>query len=396
MEREWREAIDMRSSSIALGLVLVSAFLLRTWNLSHGYITPIERSMLDGVLQLVQTGSYRPTALVRPTLPIYLQSMVAAVHFLWGATTGAWRSLSAFGDAQVLGWGRACSAVVGTAVVAVVYQIGMRWGSRHALLAAGLLTVSPMHVVASREMGEGALLTFFSALTLLLSIAASEQRHRGAFIRAGAAAGLAAACHYAGILTLVLPITAAWMTVSDESSRTSRAAGAVLAALAAFLVVTPLAVRDLPAFLNGFGDAASPLFGAGGPANLFEQLVGTLQWPGLVLATAGLILGVTRAVTGPGHTRWTLLVSFPVVYVAAVAWHGGSSDTVLLPVLPAVVLIAAIAVVSGVSQLRRFAIPRAVRTALIATLTVFAILPPSVLSIDLVRQAGREARAHGR
>jgi len=45
--------------------------------------------------------------------------------------------------------------------------------------------------------------------------------------------------------------------------------------------------------------------------------------------------------------------------------------------------------VSGVSQLRRFEIPRAARTALIATLTVATILPPAALSIELVRQAGK-------
>ncbi len=51
------------------------------------------------------------------------------------------------------------------------------------------------------------------------------------------------------------------------------------------------------------------------------------------------------------------------------------------------------AVISGVSQLRRFSIPRAARTALIAALTVAAVLPPAIVSIEIVRQAGREPRA---
>jgi hypothetical protein len=81
-----------------------------------------------------------------------------------------------------------------------------------------------------------------------------------------------------------------------------------------------------------------------------------------------------------------VLASFPLVYFTLVAWHGATSDAVVLPMLPAVSLLAAIAVISGVSQLRRFDIPRPARTALIAALTVVAILPPAVFSIALVRQ----------
>jgi len=391
-DREWREAIDMRSSLVSVGLVVVSGALLRYWNLRHGSVGPFETEIVDPVLQLIHTGSYRPQALVRPTLPIYLHALVAIVHFILGAITGVWRSLAEFGPGQVIAWGRGFSALVGTAVVFIVYQIGMRWGARHALLAAGLMAVTPTHVAVSRQIGEGSPLTFFSALSLLLSLIAIERGGRRRFILAGLAAGFAAASHYAGAIVVVVPLVAAWMTTSDESSRVSRAVAVSLAAVAAFVVATPLSVGDLPAFLNGFAIAASPT-GAGmaGDVELLRQLVWALQWPGVVLAFAGLSLGIVRAMTGPGHTRWTLLVSFPVAYFALVAWHGAASDAILLPLLPAMTVIAAIAVISGVSLLRRFDIPRAARTALIAALTVVAVLPPAVFSIELVRQAGRES-----
>ena len=91
MEREWRESIDMRSSLLSLGLVVVSGALLRYWNLRHGAVSPAERQIIEPVVQLLQTGAYRPRALTQPTLPIYLQAGVAIVHFLWGALGGAWR-----------------------------------------------------------------------------------------------------------------------------------------------------------------------------------------------------------------------------------------------------------------------------------------------------------------
>jgi 4-amino-4-deoxy-L-arabinose transferase-like glycosyltransferase len=394
MDREWREAIDLRSSLINVGLVVVSAALLRYWSLRLGFASAIETEVVRGASQLIRTGAYRPAALTHPTLPLYLHTAVAIVHFLVGAVRGAWRSLADYGPHQFVAWGRGFSAFLGTAVVVLVYQIGMRWGARHALLAAGLMAVMPTHVAVSREIGDGSPLVFFSALTLLCSLIAAERGKRTAFLAAGAAAGLAASSHYAGAVILIVPLVAGWMTITDESSRLSRAAWVVLAALAAFVVTTPLCVRDLPAFLDGFAAAASPWTagsraGAAGALELMRQLMRAFEWPGVILVLAGVALAIVRAITGPGHARWTLLVSFPVLYFTVVAWHGFTSDTVLLPLLPAAVVLAANAVISGVSLLRRFDIPRAARTTLIAALTVLAVLPPAVHSIALVHRAGR-------
>src|SRR5436853_3528432 len=133
MGREWREASDLRSSLASIGVVVAAGAALRFWNLRHGAVSPIESDIAGAVVQLLQTGSYHPAALVRPTLPVYLQTAVAVAHFVWGAAAGAWQSVSAFGPEQTIGWGRACSACLGTAVVFIVHQIGMRWGARHAL-----------------------------------------------------------------------------------------------------------------------------------------------------------------------------------------------------------------------------------------------------------------------
>jgi len=127
--------------------------------------------------------------------------------------------------------------------------------------------------------------------------------------------------------------------------------------------------------------------------DLLGELLSAVQWPGVILAFAGLCLAVVRAVTGPGHTRWTVLASFPLVYFTLLAWHGATSEAIVLPMVPAVTLLAAIAVISGVSQLRRFDIPRAARTALIAALTVTTVLPPAVFSIELIFQQSRDVRS---
>ena len=73
---------------------------------------------------------------------------------------------------------------------------------------------------------------------------------------------------------------------------------------------------------------------------------------------------------------------FPVLYFLFVSRQTLAFGRYLLPLVPFACLLASIAVVSGVSLLRRFDIPRAARTALVATLTVAAILPPALQAVS--------------
>jgi hypothetical protein len=99
------------------------------------------------------------------------------------------------------------------------------------------------------------------------------------------------------------------------------------------------------------------------------------------MAVAGLVLGAVRAVRGPGRVRWTLAVVFPLVYFWFVSRQSLVFGRDLMPLVPFLCLLAATAVVSGVSLLRRFDIQRTARTALIAALTVAALLPPTLQAI---------------
>jgi hypothetical protein len=63
----------------------------------------------------------------------------------------------------------------------------------------------------------------------------------------------------------------------------------------------------------------------------------------------------------------------------------------LLPMTPSLCVLAAAGVVSGVSLLRRYEIPRAARTTLIAALTIAALLPPALISITGDRDIARES-----
>jgi 4-amino-4-deoxy-L-arabinose transferase-like glycosyltransferase len=253
----------------------------------------------------------------------------------------------------------------------------------------------PMHVRESHYVLTDVPMTFFVALTLLLSLRAHERGTMSAFVWAGVAAGWAAATKYNGLLAVLMPLCAAYAAPADSgSTRITRAFAVVGACFAAFLIAAPYTVLDLPAFLTQYAALAGHY---GRSSRLPESpwltylkyLRQTMSWPGALLAAAGLVLAIVRAFTGPGHIRYVMLVLFPAIYFYVIATRTLVFGRYLLPVLPFACLVAAIAVVSGVSLLRRFAFPRNVRTALIAGGTIAAILPPFITSVSFDRILGR-------
>ncbi len=389
VEREWREASDLRTSRVALAIVLITAAVLRFWAIRRGipYAVQVdEPEIVERAFNMMRSGSLHPHFFDYPGLSLYLQLAVSIVRFISGAIAGEWYMLGqAHGDAFYL-WGRITMASFGVATVLLVYQVGMRWGARHALLASGLMAVLPLHVRYSHYVLTDTPLTFFVTLTFLLSLTAHERGTLGGFVSAGAAAGLAAATKYNGGIALIMPLIACWMTVPLRPGRLKTAFATVAASGIAFLLMAPYTILDLPAFLDNFARLANQYRVAVVGESLwilyFKYLVRhAFGWPGLLLALGGMGLGIVRLVRGPGRVRWTLAVVFPLVYYSMLTTQRIVFARYLLPMTPPLCVLAAAGVVSGVSLLRRYEIPRAARTALIAALTIAALLPPAIISI---------------
>lgn len=396
-EREWREASDMRVPAIGVVLVIVVAAVLRFWGIGHGIPYAIgvdEPEVMGRVVTMMKTGDYNPHFFDYPSLIFYLHLPVAVARFLFGAIGGKWHALSAVGPEDFYLWGRALTALLGVGTVYLTFQIGLRWGARHALFGAGLLAVLPMHVRESHFALTDVPVTFFATLTFLFSLMAHEKPHVKSFLWAGAAAGLTIGTKYNAGVVLLLPLITAWMTLEASPSRARCALATLGAAIAAFLLVAPFTILDLPAFLNGFAYLAQsyrprdPNLEAGWSIYL-KHLLRTFGWPAMLMMLAGFILGIVRAIKGPGRVRWTLLVTFPFVYFVLIADKTLIYGRYLLPLLPPLCMLAAIAVVSGVSLLRRFDIPRTPRRLLITGLTIAALLPPTLNAIAFDRAIGR-------
>lgn len=399
VEREWREASDLRASRMALAVVLIAAAVLRFWAIHRGipYAVQVdEPEIVERAVNMMRSGSLDPHFFDYPGLSIYLQLVVSILRFISGAISGEWYSLAQASGGSFYLWGRIVTASFGVATVLVVYQAGMRWGARHALLASGLMAVLPLHVRYAHYVLTDTPLTFFVALTFLLSLVAHERGTLRSFVIAGAAAGLAAATKYNGGVALIMPLLACWMTVPLQPGRLKAAIAAIAASGLAFLLFAPYTILDLPAFLDNFARLANQYRVAVVGESLwvlyFKYLVRhTFGWPALLLALGGMGLGIVRMVRGPGRVRWTLAVVFPLVYYTMLTTQKIVFARYLLPLTPMLCVLAAAGVVSGVSLLRRYEIPRAARTALIAALTIAALLPPALIAVTGDRELAKES-----
>jgi hypothetical protein len=187
------------------------------------------------------------------------------------------------------------------------------------------------------------------------------------------------------------------MTPATRPSRLVGVGATIAGAAIAFLVAAPYTLLDLPGFLNGYANLMASytnrVLPEAAAITYFKHLRNALWWPGMLAAIGGAIFAIVRAVKGPGRVRWTLAVTFPAVFYWFISQQTLVFGRYLLPLVPFVCVLAATAIVSGVSLLRRFAIPRLARTALITALTIAVLLPPTLVCVSLNRSLGSRTAA---
>jgi 4-amino-4-deoxy-L-arabinose transferase-like glycosyltransferase len=379
----------------ALMLILLTATLLRFWSLTarlpYGIGTD-EPQIVDRAIAMLQTGNLHPHFFDYPGLYIYLQFGVAVLRFLAGASAGQYASLSSFGADDLYPWARACSAALGTLTVAVTFLAARRFGAWEAIAAAALLAVLPGHVRESHFALTDTPLTLFVALTWLTTLRAHEAPSARTFAMAGAMVGLAAATKYNGAIAMLLPLVAVWMTPATTRFRLLASAAAICAAAAAYLIAAPYTVLDLPAFLDRFAKLNVEYFQTRSEIPPWEayakHLLNSFKWPAFVFGGAGIILALSRWITGPRRILWAL----PLLIIAPGFWLIASRTLVygryLLPVMPPT---CALAGVSFVWSARLIAV-RLRRPAALVIITVVAVIAlglPLATAIAYDRWLGR-------
>ena len=387
---------EVNRARLMLWLVLLAAATLRFWALSHGVPFSVqvdEPEIMLRAVRMMKTGDLNPHFFDYPTLYMYVQALVAVMRFLLGAMQGQWSSLAQAPPEAFYVWGRAVTAIAGTATVWLLYRAGLRWGMPTALLAALMFAVMPLHVRESHFVLADVPMTFFVVLTFVLSLRAHERATAGAFALAGVAAGLAAATKYNGALALLLPVLACVMTRAARPSRATAALSIVGAMVATFLVAAPYTLLDLPTFLNQFARLSSEYRLNVTPEPVWvlylKHLRNALGRPGSVLVIAGIAYAVVRIAAGPSRVKWTLALLFPLAYFRFISNQNIAFGRYLLPLLPFLSLVAAAAIVGAIERLRDVRVPVLARRAAIAALAAIAIVPPASTAIAFNANAAR-------
>src|SRR5262249_3730975 len=306
------DSANAKRARLGLGLALLAAALLRFWALSQGIayqLGPDEPEVMERAVRMMKTGVLNPHFFDYPGLYMYVQAAVSVVRFIVGAMQGKWAGLAQAPTDDFYLWGRAVTALLGTATVWVVYRAGLRWGPQTALLSAVLIAVMPLHVRESHYVLTDVPTTFVVMVTFLLTLRAHERETIASFAAAGAAAGLAGALKYNGILAVLMPLIACAMTPRLRGSRLVCAIASVAAMLAAFLAAAPYTLLDLPTFLNQFARLSSeyrspPALNEPVWLVYLKHLRIALQWPGSLMVIGGFAVGVWRIARERDRLRW--------------------------------------------------------------------------------------------
>jgi len=350
----------------ALLLILAVGAVLRFTALGQGipYALGIdEPEIMERAVRMMNTGDLHPHFFDYPGLYIYLQFLVACVRFIVGSIGGLWSNLNQAPVAEFYLWGRAVTAAFGTATVLLVYLAGRRISTLTGLLAAALFAVQSLHVRESHFVLTDVPMTFFVALTWVLTLRACEWHQARGFLWVGLAVGAAAATKYNGGVAFLLPLLALALCTETWRWRIRALLLCVLGAAGMFLLWAPYTVIALPEFLNAFAYLAD-MYADGPPRpepawlTYTKHLRNNFSVPALIAAGGGLLLTIRAVIRAPraADTRaWVLTAAFALVYFYMISGQRLVWGRYLLPLLPFLCVLAAGAVVWTVTHLARVA-----------------------------------------
>lgn len=350
-----KEILSVRvpKSSWTLILLLIVALGIRAYGIDFGLPAPYhpdETPKFHSVEKMAHYGDLNPRYFLHPPLLIY------SSYFLSHIISFCDPSLS-FEHAVKLG-GRITSMLAGVGSVWLLFLLGKVLYSRTCgLVAATLLTFSPLAVTCSRYMKEDSLLVFFLLATVTCVAKFIFDGHKLRFILlAGLLAGIASASKYTGILAVGgVAGTPIFVYLFKRQAFSWRLASvtllAILLAGVTFALINPYSILESAAFLRGFGAEAHHMKrGHGTMIDPWSQLwmyhyrrslLGGMNLIPLLLGTLGIgYLIKRRRVQDVFIVGLILLFYLPAEYVNAKP--APQPERYVLPAIPFLAIAAAV------------------------------------------------------
>jgi hypothetical protein len=285
----------------------------------------------------VVTGTLHPYNFIYGSLPKYLAAVGMAVGFIRGAARHEIREIERLGNAGYpyydtpIALQSARQLFVLIAIVTLLATGAAAWLAFRKpaaiFLAPLALSVTPLFFYHSwTYLNVDIVGACFGTLTLLACLRSfGEPSWFRAAILPGALAGLATGSKYTFFI-LFAPVL---LTIIFSFPRGRRMAAGLIAAasmIAAFLVVVPYSLLDIPLFLNGVAFSATHYSGGhvgfeadpGWPQLVFyaQHFASDFGIPAIALAIVGL-----GAYTVRDWRRAAVVASFPAVMIAMLAAH---------------------------------------------------------------------------
>lgn len=264
-----------RWPAVALGLILAGALGLRMlWSYNglpylHHWDEP---RIANKALRMLQTGDFNPHFFNYGSLLIYLNVGVDVLHYLHlaGKPEGHPDALDSLADLQVGGpggwdwqvshptfylWNRWLTSAFGAGCVLVSYLLARALGGRRAaLLAAFAVATVPFHVEQSARVTTDVPSSFFALTAAWLSVEFLRRSAPRLLVAALACVGAAASVKYNAAVTLAVPVAAlAYSRARNHPAYRWWLWPSLALVPVVFLMGTPYALLDLPAFLQDAG-----------------------------------------------------------------------------------------------------------------------------------------------
>ncbi|MBD3162276.1 MAG: phospholipid carrier-dependent glycosyltransferase, partial [Candidatus Eisenbacteria bacterium] len=402
----------MRRDPILWLLLAIGGFL-RFWGIDGDlpYVLHYdEPTLIDNAVWMLQHETLHPHFFNYPTGLIYLLAGLFGALLLGGRLIGRFE-----GGQEAIDWltagtytrppeggvlyfyptvgvptlyliGRIVSATAGVLTIALVYALARRCGTSRgtARLASLLFALAPLAVAHAHLITTDSAAMAAGTLALLAVLRAEEGGARR-WLLAGALGGMAAGIKYnAGLVVLVLPVLAVWLWRSRPTAMIRPLLLAALAAILAFLLLTPFAVLDPEAFLGDLGHELRRVSSvmerfqdaAAVEASPVEKL-GEIFWHHL--GPVGILVGLWGAIRAIRSRRFAMVAI--VVWVAVSLLPQLRWQTLyaryLLPSWPGVILLVALGLSDLAARLRTGLAhrPRVGRLAVVALVALVLVGP---------------------
>ena len=393
-------ATSVKRVSFGLAIVLLLAATLRLWGLDYGLPHPLSRPDEERIVGRAQTifatGDWHPGSFFYPSLLFYLDTAALGAYYGVQKARGRYaRPFDFLYDIAVTRpglhylIGRWVGAIAGTLTVLVVFFLGTAVSRSRAvgLVAALLLAVCHLHVRESHFATVDVVMTLFVTVSLLFAVHASSRPTTFNYVLAGLFAGLAASTKYnAGLVVLSL-LSASYSvyraSMLDKRNVATRLAVAALVSASAFAVTSPYVLLRHEGFLANMSGLSAFLYERHAGLALWDHLKTTLPaglgWPLFLASLAGLARALWLR-----RPADVVMLAFVVPYFVLVSGVRVTFPRYIVPIVPALVVLAGLAVdfVHGTSS--RY------RSAVLAAAALVLAVPTLVSSVRYDRIASKK------